>query len=123
MNHIRQLGILLAICAAGDALSHLIGGLLPGNVLGMLLMLAVLASGLLKPAAIEHTADFFLKNMAVFFLPVSLGILELYEQLHSQLPRILIVVVATTFITALATAGTVHLILQLQQRGRKEGQP
>lgn len=119
MNYLRQLGVILAVCAAGDVLSHLIGGLLPGNVLGMLLMLILLASRAMKPSAVDGAADFFLKNMAVFFLPVSLGILELYAELHSQLARILIVVVATTFLTAFATAGTVHLVLRLQ-RGRKE---
>lgn len=122
MNHLRQLGLILAVCAAGDLLSHMIGGLLPGNVLGMLLMLLLLAGRVLRPAAIGDTADFFLKNMAVFFLPVSLGILDLYADLHSQLPRIVLIVVVTTFLTAFATAGTVHLVLRLQ-RGRRGNTP
>ena len=112
MNYLRQLGILLAICVLGDVLSVLIGKVLPGNVLGMMLLLVLLGVRLIKCRQVEHAADFFLKNMAIFFLPVSLGILDLYAELHSQLAVCLI----TTFLTAFATAGTVHLVLRLQQR-------
>ncbi len=90
MNYLRELGIILALCAAGDVLSALIGGALPGNVLGMILLLVLLLTRALKTRHIEHAADFFLKNMAIFFLPVSLGILELYTDLHGQLAAILL---------------------------------
>lgn len=116
MNYLRQLGILLAICVLGDVLSVLIGKVLPGNVLGMMLLLVLLGVRLIKCRQVEHAADFFLKNMAIFFLPVSLGILDLYAELHSQLAAILAVCLITTFLTAFATAGTVHLVLRLQQR-------
>ena len=124
MNYLRQLAILLAICALGDVLSALIGGLLPGNVLGMMLLLALLGVRLVKCRQVENAADFFLKNMAIFFLPVSLGILDLYADLHSQLAAILAVCLITTFLTAFATAGTVHLVLRLQARraARKGGE-
>ena len=114
MNDLRELGVILALCAAGDVLSTLIGGALPGNVLGMMLLLVLLVTRVLKSRHIEHAADFFLKNMAIFFLPVSLGVLELYADLHSQLAAILAVCVLTTFITAF-----VHLVLRLQKRSAK----
>lgn len=119
MNYLRELGIILAICVLGEVISVLIGGALPANVLGMILLLVLLASRLIKARQVEHAADFFLKNMAIFFLPVSLGILELYNQLKSQLVAIIAVCVITTFLTALATAGTVHFILVLQSKNKK----
>lgn len=119
VNYLRELGIILAICVLGEVISVLIGGALPANVLGMILLLVLLASRLIKARQVEHTADFFLKNMAIFFLPVSLGILELYNQLKSQLVAIIAVCVITTFLTALATAGTVHFILVLQSKNKK----
>ncbi len=119
VNYLRELGIILAICVLGEVISVLIGGALPANVLGMILLLVLLASRLIKARQVEHAADFFLKNMAIFFLPVSLGILELYNQLKSQLVAIIAVCVITTFLTALATAGTVHFILVLQSKNKK----
>lgn len=119
MNYLRELGIILAVCVLGEVISVLIGGVLPANILGMILLLILLASRLIKARQVEHAADFFLKNMAIFFLPVSLGILELYNQLKSQLVAIIAVCVITTFLTALATAATVHFILVLQNRDKK----
>ena len=116
MNYLRELGIILAICVLGEVISILIGGALPANVLGMILLLVLLATRLIKARQVEHAADFFLKNMAIFFLPVSLGILEIYNQLKSQLIAIIAVWFITTFLTALATAATVHFILVLQNK-------
>lgn len=116
MNYLKELGIILAICVLGEVISVLIGGALPANVLGMILLLVLLATKLLKARHVEHAADFFLKNMAIFFLPVSLGILEVYNQLKSQLVAIIAVCFITTFLTALATAATVHFILVLQNK-------
>ena len=123
MNYLRELGILLGICVLGDVVSKLIGNVLPGNVLGMILLLVLLVTRLVKCRQVEHAADFFLKNMAIFFLPVSLGILDLYAELKSQLAAILAICLLTTFITALATAATVHLVLRLQERARAKKQP
>ena len=123
LNYLRELGILLGICVLGDVVSKLIGNVLPGNVLGMILLLVLLVTRLVKCRQVEHAADFFLKNMAIFFLPVSLGILDLYAELKSQLAAILAICLLTTFITALATAATVHLVLRLQERARAKKQP
>ena len=116
VNYLRELGIILAICVLGEVISVLIGGVLPANVLGMILLLVLLASRLIKARQVEHAADFFLKNMAIFFLPVSLGILDIYAQIKSQFIAIIAVCVITTFLTALATAATVHYILILQSK-------
>ncbi len=116
MNDLRELGLLLGVCVLGDVLSALMGGALPGNVLGMAALLMLLCAHLLRPRHIERAADFFLKHMAVFFLPVSLGILELYVTLRGQLLAIVAICLITTFLTAFATAGTVHLVLRLQRR-------
>lgn len=41
----KQLGVLLACCVGGSLLSLLLRGLLPGNVLGLTLLLALLIFG------------------------------------------------------------------------------
>lgn len=122
MKILRQLAILFAFCVAGDALSVLTAGKLPGNVLGMTLLFLLLVLGLVRLSHIEDAADFFLQNMAFFFLPACLGILDVFPQIKSALLPILAVILLTTLLTAGAAAGTVHLVLRLQARGeaRKE---
>ena len=56
MNYLKQLAILLACCVAGDALSILMHGALPGNVLGLALLLLLLVFGRIQPHQVEGTA-------------------------------------------------------------------
>lgn len=120
MKYLRQLAILFAFCVAGNALGALLGGKLPGNVLGMTLLFLALAVGLVKLCHVENAADFFLQNMAFFFLPACLGVIDVFPVIKSDLLAILAVILITTVITAAVTAGTVHLVLRIQSRGGKE---
>ena len=120
MNYIRQLGVLIACCVAGDALSILLHGALPGNVLGLTLLLLLLIFGPIRLNHVEHTADFLLQNMAFFFLPACLGVLEIFAQIKSEILAMLAVCVLTTLCTAAATAFTVHIVFRLQHRESEE---
>lgn len=119
MNYLKELGIILSVCVAGEVISVLINKSIPGNVLGMILLLVLLISRFIKAKQVEHVADFFLKNMAIFFVPISLGVLEIYSQIKSQIFAIFIICVITTILTALSTALTVHFILKLQTKKEK----
>ena len=114
MKYMKQLGVLLACAVAGDAFSILLRGRLPGNVLGLTLLLLLLAYGPVRLGHIEDTADFLLHNMAFFFLPACLGVLEIFAEIKSEVFALLAVCVLTTFCTAAATAFTVHIALRLR---------
>ena len=57
----KQLGVLLACCVGGSLLSLLLRGLLPGNVLGLTLLLALLIFGAVRLHHVESVADFLLQ--------------------------------------------------------------
>lgn len=119
MKYLKQLLVLLACCVAGDALSLLLHGALPGNVLGLALLFVLLCSPL-RLHHVEQTADYLLQNMAFFFLPACLGVLEIFAQIKSEILAILAVCVLTTLCTAAATAFTVHIVFRLQHRESEE---
>ena len=103
----KQLGVLLACAVAGDAFSILLRGRLPGNVLGLTLLLLLLAYGPVRLGHIEDTADFLLHNMAFFFLPACLGVLEIFAEIKSEVFALL--------------AFTVHIALRLQRKKDRGG--
>ena len=73
----QQHGVLLASCVGGSLLYLLLRGLLPGNVLGLTLLLALLIFGAVRLHHVESVADFLLQNMAFFFQPAMLGVLDI----------------------------------------------
>ncbi len=121
MSYLEQLGVLLGCCVAGDALSLLLRGRLPGNILGLTLLLVLLIRGMVKPAHVADTADFLLRNMAILFLPACLGVLDIFADIKTEILGIIAVCALTTLCTAAATALTVHLVCRLQRRAGKEG--
>ena len=116
----KQLGVLLACCVGGSLLSLLLRGLLPGNVLGSdpAARPAHLRRG--SPAPCRERSGFLLQNMAFFFLPAMLGVLEIWNDIKSEALAILAVCLLTTLCTAAATALTVHIVFRLQHRETEE---
>ncbi|MDO4799506.1 MAG: CidA/LrgA family protein [Bacillota bacterium] len=108
MNYLRQLALLLALWGIGEAISILIP-LIPGAILGMLLLSILLATGLLKEEQIAGTGDFFLKNIALFFVPAAIGLMTLSGLSLIDILILLAVAVLSTVVTMVVTALVTHL--------------
>ena len=48
----------------------------PGNVFGMLLLFLLLLCGIVKLRHIQDAADFLLKHMLFFFVPIAVGLMN-----------------------------------------------
>lgn len=118
MKFLKQFAILCAFCFAGDLLSIPLQGKIPGNVLGMILLLLFLSLKWIRESHIYEIGEFLQQNMAFFFLPATLGILEALPQVGSQFGIILLISFLTTFFTAAAAAFTVIFVIRLQNRHR-----
>ena len=67
--------VIFLFYAAGLLLSKVIGGLIPGNVLGMLLLFGALLAGWVKPEKMRTVASFITTHMALYFVPVGVGLM------------------------------------------------
>lgn len=70
-----QILLLWLVFRCGAYLVGILHLALPGNVAGMLLMFALLLTGVVKPAQIEAGGGFLLKHFAFFFIPISVGLM------------------------------------------------
>ncbi len=121
MKLLIQFGIIFGVCWVGEGLSRLLP--LPGSVISMILLFLLLLTKLVKPAHIAEKSDFLLKNMAFFFIPAGVAIMESLGILWENLIPFLTVCFVTMVITFAATAYTVRLVIWLQNRlsAGKEG--
>lgn len=106
MQIITGFFIILAHLVAGNLLSELMGGYVPGSVNGMALMFISLLTGLVKDYQIRKVATFLTDNMTVFFLPAFMGIMELWGLISMNLFDWLAVVVLSTVLVLAAAACT-----------------
>ena len=105
-----QLIVILGICLAGDLLHRYVEIPIPGNILGMLILLLLLCFKVIKVDHIKETSDFFLKRLPFFFLPPSIGIMVAGDEVLSQWPLLLILCIALTIVTMAATGWTVQIL-------------
>lgn len=88
----------------GEMLSLLMGGLLPGSVLGMVLLFAALYFKIVKPQNVKDAATVITKNMAVFFIPAAVGIMVYVELFSKSLMVIASAIVVSTVLTLVTVA-------------------
>ena len=121
MKILKQLTLILAICLAAEALVAFLPFAFPSSVAAILILAILLGAKLLKEQQIQETADFMLKNMALVFVPLAVGMGEDLELLKGQAAGFLIVVGISLILTFLGTYGTVRLVQKCISRLMKKG--
>ncbi|MEI7883858.1 MAG: CidA/LrgA family protein [Clostridia bacterium] len=117
MKIMLQISIVFGICWLGELISALLPFPFPTSVLGMLLIFLALQLKILRVVQMETTINFFLKNMAFFFIPTSVSILKYYGILSQQLWQFVLICLLSTLITFSFTAAAVSLVLRFSKKG------
>ena len=105
----RGIAILLLFHLAGTALERLAGVPLPGNVIGLLLLLAALGFGWVKLEWVEASASFLLKHMMLFFAPIVVGTIVFLPLIRAEWAAILVSLLLGPAIVIVLTALTAKL--------------
>ena len=115
-----QIGIVFGICLIGELISKLLPFVFPSSVISMILLFLLLCK-LLKVEHIQEKGDFLLKNMAFFFIPSGVALIEQVDVLKAKLVPLLLVCLITTVLTFFVSAMTIRLVTRWQNGLKKEG--
>jgi holin-like protein len=119
MKIIKQVGIIFAVCWLSQVIASVLPFAFPASVIGMLFLFICLLTGLLKIEHIQEKSDFLLENMAFFFVPAGVSIMNYFEILKSSVVQLVIICVVSTVITFAVTVYSVKWTMRLLDRGRK----
>lgn len=86
----------------------------------MILLFILLAFRVLKVEHIREKSDFLLSNMAFFFIPAGVSIINYFDVLKGNVGKLLLICFLTTILTFATTAWTIRGVLRLQNRGKKK---
>lgn len=84
MKYLYQFGIIAAVSLAGELLKAVLPLPVPASVYGLLLMFALLCTGVIKLAWIEETADYMLLIMPVLFIEPSVKLMTSFDLLSGK---------------------------------------
>ena len=111
MKLLKQLLIILTVALTGEVLSALIPLPIPSSIYGVVLMLALLISGLLKVEQIKAVSSFLVEIMPVMFVPAAVGLMQSYHLLAPSLGAYAVItVVSTVAVMVVSGRVTQHVI-------------
>ena len=117
MKYLVQFGIILVVCFMGDVLHNALAMPIPGNVMGMLLLLLFLLTGIIKLSMIEDVSNFMLKHLSFFFVPAAVGLITCFSILEGKWLALTIISVVSTAIIAVTTGITVQILMRRRRSG------
>ncbi|MFT3739764.1 MAG: CidA/LrgA family protein [Breznakibacter sp.] len=101
--------------ALGNLVSSLIGGWLPGSVIGMVMLFVSLLAGWIKPDRVKKAADGIIGHMALYFVPVGVGLMTSVSLIGRHFWAILVSSVVSTVLVIVTTA----LVQQKMEKWKK----
>lgn len=119
MKIIMQIAIVFAICLLGQIVVSVLPFPFPASVMGMIILFLLLLFKVIKAEHVREKTNFLLQNMAFFFIPSGVAIVENYDLLKGSVLKILAICIITMVLTFLATAYTVTFVIKWQNKRRK----
>ncbi|MCM3587366.1 CidA/LrgA family protein [Mesobacillus maritimus] len=83
---------------------------IPASVFGMIVLYILLSNGIVKLHYIEVAASFLLKHLSLFFVPISVGLMDYGGLIQASGLQLLVMVAASTVIGLLVTGGLTQFL-------------
>ena len=112
MKYIRQLAIILGVTFAGELVYEILNLPVPASIYGLIIMLILLESGLVKFNAIKDVGQFMLNIMTITYVPSTDRIMTAAKKLKSFLMPILISLFVITIIVMIVTGRVSQFVLE-----------
>ncbi|MDQ0504812.1 CidA/LrgA family protein [Xanthobacter agilis] len=111
-----QIAVLALFWMLGEAVVRLAHVPLPGGIIGMAVVLALLASGWIRPIAVRRGASWLIAEMLLFFVPAVMAVLDHHEFVGLLGLKIVAVILVGTVLVMGGTALTVDLCYRWRAR-------
>ena len=123
MKYLKQLVIILGLSFVGEFLNYFLPLPIPASIYGLVLMLTLLCTGVLKVSSVKETSAFLLDVMPVMFIPAAAGVINQWSVIQPILiPWILIMLVVTLIVMAVTGRVTQGMINTRRKGDNKSAQ-
>lgn len=120
MKMFKELSLLLLYSIIGEGLRMFLHLPVPGSIIGILLLLLSFQTKILKPSAIEDTANFLLNHLTILFVPAGVGLMQYYGAVKYTWPIILGAVVVCSLVSLVAVGKTAEIVEKISMKGNEE---
>ena len=119
MKVLLQIGIIFGLFWLSQGIEMILPFPLPASVISLLLLLTLLCTGAIKLEQIREKTDFILGNLAFFFVPISVSIVNYVDLILEDGVAFLVICLVSTVLTFAATAWAVQLTNRWMNRKKE----
>ena len=116
MKYIFQLGIILFVSFIGEILNAVIPLPIPASIYGLVIMLVLLITKIIKLEQVKETGNFLVAIMPIMFIQPATGLLEIWGDIKDLLVPILFITFVTTIIVMVVTGHVTQYIIRRKER-------
>lgn len=120
MKYLKQFLIIIGITFFAEFVKMIIPLPIPASIYGMLIMLFLLTTKVVKIDNIKDTSHFLIQVMPVMFIPPAVKLMVLYKELLPFILPFLIIVLLSTVLVMIVSGRTTQLVLKLSRKKDNE---
>lgn len=117
---ICQIFLFWVINELGDLIVNIFHIPVPGNIIGMLLLLIFLLTGIIQLKWVDIGASLLNRHLSFFFIPISVGLMTLGSIFMSSGIRLLFILVLSAIIGIIGTGLTSQLLAKKREVSSNE---
>lgn len=112
MKYLYQIGIIGAVSLAGELLKAVLPFPVPASVYGLVLMLVLLCTGVIKLSWIEETADYMLLIMPVLFIEPSVKLMTSFDLLEGRVLTFVLTCMVSWAVVMIVTGRVTQAVIR-----------
>lgn len=112
MKELKGFLIILGCLFIGNILSELLAISIPGSILGMILLLILLITHIVKLDQVEKTSSFLLSIMLVMFIPGAVNLMNVIQKFENVIFQVVFIVIVSTVIILIVTSLSIDKLLE-----------
>ncbi|KAB8129385.1 CidA/LrgA family protein [Gracilibacillus oryzae] len=109
---ILQISVLFLFNLIGETIQSFFHLTIPGSIIGMLLFFVLLVTKVIPEKLIKDGIDLLIKDMPLFFIPVTVGVIEFLDFFKGKGSFILFITFISTMVVILTTSFIADKLLQ-----------
>ncbi|WP_413731042.1 CidA/LrgA family protein [Sodalis sp. RH22] len=109
--HLARACVLIYACLyLGIGIAALLPIALPGSILGMLILFALLSSQIIPADWVKPGCHLLIHHMAMLFVPIGVGVMQYFDLLRAQFDTVVISCTASTLIVLITVSWCSHIL-------------
>jgi holin-like protein len=116
MKAMRGLLVILVSLMLGNLITALTKLPIPGSIFGMLILLLLLQSKIVKLETVDPAAGGLISVMTMLLVPGAVNLMNIYEKLDGVIIQVLLITVVTTGLIMAVTGVVADRIIKVNNR-------